>query len=122
LLTAGGDNYFAELDTDPATGAIVGTWYTNRFDPIFHNRQDVELVRLSDAGRVTRRVRVTKLSNETEADPIVGGTFIGDYIEASINRGVAHVHYNANERNIRLLGAGLPIPQQDNYLTSVRIG
>jgi hypothetical protein len=122
VITAGGDNYFPELDTDPATGAIVGTWYTNRFDPIFHNRQDVELVRLSDRGLVLRRIRVTKTSNETEADPIVGGTFIGDYIEVSANRGRAYVHYNANERHVRLFGEGLPIPQQDNYLTIVNSG
>jgi len=114
-----GDNYFPELDTDPATGAIVGAWYTNRFDPIFHNRQDVELVRLRNDGTVARRQRVTKISNETESDPILGGAFIGDYLEVTANRGRAWVHYNANERHVALIGEGLPIPQQDNYLTRV---
>jgi hypothetical protein len=112
-----GDNYFPELDTDPATGAIVGAWYTNRFDPIFHNRQDVELVRLRNDGTVVGRQRVTKISNETEADPILGGAFIGDYLEVTANRGRAWVHYNANERHVALIGEGLPVPQQDNYLT-----
>jgi hypothetical protein len=116
-ISARGDNYFPELDTDPATGAIVGAWYTNRFDPIFHNRQDVELVRLRNDGTVANRQRVTKISNETEADPILGGAFIGDYLEVTANRGQAWVHYNANERHVALLGEGLPIPQQDNYLT-----
>jgi hypothetical protein len=118
-ISARGDNYFSELDTDPATGAIVGAWYTNRFDPIFHNRQDVELVRLRNNGTVASRVRVTKISNETEADPLLGGVFIGDYLEVTANRGRAWVHYNANERHVALLGEGLPIPQQDNYLTRV---
>jgi hypothetical protein len=36
------------------------------------------------------------------------------------NRGKAWVHYNANERHVALIGEGLPIPQQDNYLTRVR--
>jgi hypothetical protein len=111
-----GDNYFPELDTDPATGAIVGAWYTNRFDPVFHNRQDVELVRLRDDGTVARRQRVTRISDETEADPILGGAFIGDYLEVTANRGVAWVHYNANERHVALIGEGIPVPQQDNYL------
>jgi hypothetical protein len=116
-ISARGDNYFPELDVDPATGAIVGAWYTNRFDPIFHNRQDVELVRLHNNGTVAQRQRVTKISNETEADPLLGGAFIGDYLEVTANRGRAWVHYNANERHVALLGEGLPVPQQDNYLT-----
>jgi hypothetical protein len=97
-----------------------GAWYTNRFDPIFHNRQDVELVRLRNDGTVARRQRVTSISNETEADPLLGGAFIGDYLETTANRGRAWVHYNANERHVALLGEGLPIPQQDNYLTKVQ--
>jgi hypothetical protein len=118
-ISAGGDNYFPELDTDPTTGVIVGAWYTNRFDPIFHNRQDVELVRLRNDGTVVWRHRVSKISNETEADPLLGGVFIGDYLEVTANQGGAWVHYNANERHVALLGDGLPIPQQDNYLTRV---
>ena len=34
--------------------------------------------------------------------------------------GRAWVHYNANERHVALIGEGLPIPQQDNYLTRVQ--
>lgn len=57
-------------------------YYTNRFDPVFHNRQDVELVELNAAtSAVTDRQRLTSLSNESEADPLLGGLFIGDYIE-----------------------------------------
>jgi hypothetical protein len=119
LTSTAGDNYFPKLDTDPSTGAIVGAWYTNRFDPIFHNRQDVELVQLRNNGTVASRQRVTSISNETEADPLLGGVFIGDYLEVTANRGRAWVHYNANERHVALLGEGLPIPQQDNYLTRV---
>jgi hypothetical protein len=69
---------------------------------------------------VAHRQRVTRISNETEADPILGGAFIGDYLEVTANRGKAWVHYNANERHVALIGEGLPIPQQDNYLTRVR--
>lgn len=115
-----GDSYWPSLDTDPVSGAVVAAYYTNRYDPIFHNRQDVEIVRLSNDGRVVHRSRVTPISNETEADPLLGGFFIGDYIEVSIDRGTAYVHYNANEQHQRLLGLGVPIPQQDNYLRRIK--
>jgi hypothetical protein len=119
-ISAGGDNVFPYLDTDPITHRTVGVWYTSRFDPVFHNRQDVELVSLRPTGSVIRRTRVTQVSNETEADPVLGAAFIGDYIQVDAVGGIAYVAYNANLRHERLLGAGVPIPQQDNYLVRVR--
>ena len=116
-ISAGGDNYFPAISDEVGSKVFVVGYYTNRFDPIFHNRQDVELVRLHNNGTVAQRQRVTKISNETEADPLLGGAFIGDYLEVTANRSHAWVHYNANERHVALLGEGLPIPQQDNYLT-----
>ncbi|CAN5784194.1 hypothetical protein BH18ACT15_BH18ACT15_06620 [soil metagenome] len=119
-VSAGGDNYFPTLDTDPHTGAIVAAYYTNRLDRVFHNRQDVEMVTLGNRGNVLRRrQRMTHLSNEPEADPLLQGAFIGDYIEVSASHGVAFVHYNANRRHVKLLGEGVPVPQQDNYLTKL---
>jgi hypothetical protein len=118
-VSAGGDNIFPFLDTDPVTHRVVAVWYTSRFDPVFHNRQDVELAELSPSGAVTKRVRVTPVSNETEADPILGAAFIGDYIQVDAVDGKAYVAYNANRRHVRLFGQGIPIPQQDNYLQRV---
>ena len=116
VISAGGDNYFPFIAADRGTGAIEEAWYTNRFDPTFHNRQDVELARLSPSGEVLRRTRVTPISNETEADPILHGAFIGDYFQIDANAGRVYVHYNANLRQVALVGQGVPIPQQDNYL------
>jgi hypothetical protein len=116
VISAGGDNYFPFITTDRRTGAIEEAWYTHRFDPIFHNRQDVELARLSPSGAVLSRTRVTRISNEPEADPILHGLFIGDYFQIDANAGRVYVHYNANLRHIALEGKGVPIPQQDNYL------
>jgi len=65
---------------------------------------------------VEKRQRVTTPSNESEADPLLGGFFIGDYIEVFAHEGTAWVHYNANYRQIRLLGGGRPVNQQDNFL------
>jgi hypothetical protein len=70
--------------------------------------------------------RLTRPSNETEADPILGGFFIGDYIEVNAVGKQAWVHYNANYLHKRLLGPfeveGIPIPQQDNFLVRLRLG
>ena len=122
-ISAGGDNIFPYLDTDPVTHTIVG-WYTSvASDPAFHNRPTRTrrtMVRLRPDGSVKRRTRVTQRSNETEADPILGANFIGDYIQVDAVAGKAYVAYNANLRHVRLLGAGVPISQQDNYLQLVR--
>jgi hypothetical protein len=117
-----GDNYFPAISDEVGSPNFVIAYYTNRFDRVFHNQQDVEMVTIDAAsGRVKDRERVTRLSNETEADPLLGGIFIGDYFDVHLLRGTAYVHYNANYRHIRVLGEGFPIPQQDNYLTKVHV-
>jgi hypothetical protein len=117
-VSAGGVNYFPTISSDRAGSRVAVAWYTNRFDPTFQNRQDVELVSLDpDTGNVTRRQRVTRPSNEPEADPLLGGFFIGDYIEVFAHHGRALVHYNANYAKVPTLGEGFPVAQQDNYLS-----
>lgn len=120
-ISNGGDNYFPTIAVDPEGDRLVAAWFTNRFDADFHNRNDVELVRLNTNGTVVFSRRLTKPSNETEADPLLGGFFIGDYIEVFAHDKTAWVGYNANYRDEQLLFEGLPIPQQDNYLARVRV-
>jgi hypothetical protein len=117
VISRGGDNYFPSLSSD-GEGALAVTYFTNRFDPVFHNRQDVELLTVNaSTGSVKRVQRLTRTSNESEADPLLGGTFIGDYIQVFADRGRAWTAYNANYRSVPLLGEGTPLPQQDNYLS-----
>jgi hypothetical protein len=111
VVSAGGDNYMPTIDVDPDTGALEEAWYTHRFDPVFHNRQDVELAHLTPRGAVQDRERVTRMSNETEADPLLHGVFIGDYFEINANRGRVYVHYNANRRQVPFIDEGVPLPQ-----------
>jgi hypothetical protein len=121
VLSVDGDNYFPAI-ADDSTGAYLAvTWFTNRRDAQFHNRQDVELATIAPDGQVAKRQFLTQTSNESEADPLLGGFFIGDYIEVFAHQGTAYVHYNANYRSIRVLGQGFRIPQQDNYLTKARL-
>jgi hypothetical protein len=73
------------------------------------------------SGTVVNRQRLKPVSNETEADVVLHGLFIGDYFEVFARRGVAYVHYNANYRLVRVLGLGIPVRQQDNYLTKAHL-
>jgi hypothetical protein len=121
VLSVDGDNYFPTIADDPAGSQLAVAWFTNRRDTQFHNRQDVELATVTPNGAVTKRQIITRPSNETEADPLLGGFFIGDYFQVFAHNGTAYVHYNANYRQIQLLGEGVPIPQQDNFLTRRRL-
>jgi hypothetical protein len=122
LLSNVGVNYFPAIDYDPVAAHLDACWYTNRFDAAFENAQDVECVNVNRAtGNVQGRSRITPSSNETEADPLLGGFFIGDYFEVAGYAGTAYVHFNANYRKVPLLGpfgvSTIPVNQQDNFLT-----
>lgn len=122
VLSVGGDNYFPTISEDRGGAALAVAWYTNRHDRRFHSRQDVELASVDPgSGTVVHRQRLTPVSNETEADVALQGRFIGDYFEVFARRGVAYVHYNANYRLVRVLGQGIPVHQQDNYLTKAHL-
>lgn len=116
-ISSGGPSYFPTISVDRTSQQVAVAWFTNRFDPAFWNRQDVELTTLNPVTvQPVRSQRLTTTSNESEADPLLGGFFIGDYIEVFAHGGRAWTHYNANYRQIQLLGLGLPVNQQDNFL------
>jgi hypothetical protein len=122
VLSVGGDNYFPTISEDRGGAALAVAWYTNRHDRRFHSRQDVELASVNPtSGAVVNRQRLTPVSNETEADVVLHGLFIGDYFQVFARRSVAYVHYNANYRHVRVLGQGIPVRQQDNYLTKAHL-
>jgi len=117
-----GQNYFPTIDTDPFRNRVLVGYFTSRYDLGFDNRQDVELVTLDSRQprQPIDRQRLTSPSNEPEADPLLGGIFIGDYIEVVALNGKAYLHYNANYVAVPLLAEGLPIPQQDNFIARTR--
>jgi hypothetical protein len=121
-LSRSGNNYFPTIDWDDRKGGrLAFAWFSSRRDTQFDNRQDVEYLTIdSDRPSSPGRPRVlTRGMNEPEADPILGGFFIGDYIEVAAVGNKAWVGYNANYRREFLLGEGVPVPQQDNYLDIV---
>ncbi|MFN2545422.1 MAG: hypothetical protein ABR600_12770 [Actinomycetota bacterium] len=116
-ISVRGDNYFPTLAVDPDTGKPVAAWFTNRYDP-FHHRQDIEMAVLDRRSlKVVVRKRVTRVSNEPNADYLLGGVFIGDYIQVAAVGGRAFIAYNANFVPMPFLGGGAPEYQQDNYLS-----
>jgi hypothetical protein len=127
VLSRGGDNYFPTISADRTytTDNIAAAWFTNQYDNGFHNAQDVVATSINPAtGEARGLKRLTSSSNETEADPLLGGVFIGDYIEGVLIRNRYYVHTNANYRKVPLLGGlvnepnqpVIPLNQQDNYL------
>jgi hypothetical protein len=119
ILSYPGVNYFPTIDYDMSTNKLVASWYTNRYDSVFQNAQDVEFAVFDPVtferlkfGRITS-------TNESEADPLLQAFFIGDYFQVTATGGNAWVGFNANYKSVPLLGEGLPIPQQDNYLYKV---
>lgn len=117
VVSEEGGNYFPTISNDAQGTSLAIAYFTNREDPAFDNRQDIELLTLDPVtSQVTNRQLLTSLSNEPESDPALGGFFIGDYIEVFASGGDALVHYNANYRQIPFLRAGPAVPQQDNFL------
>ncbi len=117
---AGFDNYFPTISTDTSTtpNKIALGWYTSVNDATNHHRYDVNFASfpadLSSAATVTR---VTSAANEPDADPVLGGQFIGDYFEVFAAGGHVWVNFNQNKRPQKLLASGLAVLQQDNYLS-----
>jgi hypothetical protein len=55
--------------------------------------------------------------NAPEADPLLLGVYLGNYIEVTARNDQALVAFNASFRRIPFaLDGGLPIPQHDYYL------
>lgn len=122
----GGDNYFPSISADRTytTNNLALAWYTNSYDVQFQNQQDTVATSVDPlTGKARGLKRLTTSSNETEADPILGGVFIGDYIEAVLVKNKLWVGANENYRKVPLLGGYfnapdqpiIPVNQQDNY-------
>jgi hypothetical protein len=127
VLSDGGVNYFPTISADRTgtTNNVAVAWYTNAFDAQFENQQDVVATSINPlTGHARGLKRLTSGSNETEADPLLGGFFIGDYIEGVLVKNRYLVHTNANYRKVPVHDGTesgpappvIPVNQQDNYL------
>ena len=114
-------DYFPTIAEDVKNDNMVVSWFTNRLDD-YQNAQNIEMVTVNaNTSKVTKRQIVTTSSdmpNEPEADPLLQGIFIGDYIEVAAFNGTAYIGYNMNVRSVQFLFTGESVHQQDNYLSS----
>jgi len=116
--TAGKDNYFPTIATDPSTSPnkVALAWYSSANDPALH-RYDVYLASFpADLSTAAVTTRITSSPNEPDADPFLGGLFIGDYFEVFAAGGNAYLNFNQNTRTQKWQGLGVKVRQQDNFL------
>jgi hypothetical protein len=118
-LSGRGNAYFPTISANPGGSALAVAWYTSRYDPVYDNRQDVELATVAVDGTVRRVQRLTPVSNAPEADPFFLGIYVGNYIEVTARDDRVLVGFNASFRRLPYaLDGGLPVPQQDNYVVA----
>ncbi len=120
VSAAFGPQYQPSICVDAMTGSVVVAYYSHQNDLTFSHRQDVYVATSSTGAAPYTAVRVTSLSNDTEADPLLFDEFIGDYIEVACRGGVGYVHYTANfvAKDISPFIGGSPlfVRQQDTFV------
>ncbi len=120
VSSAFGHQYQPSVCVDNATGTVVVAYYSHQNDPTFSHKQDVYVATSATGAAPYAPLRVTSLSNDTEADPLLSDVFIGDYIEVACRGGIGYVHYTANYRALPFPFSGgsatLFVRQQDNFV------
>ena len=107
-LADGSVNVQPWVTVDPSNGHVSVVYYTTQFDP-FNHRIDVVQQKSTDGGATFTQVRVTSVSNEPNADPVMydytvpsgfGGSFVvpqyGDYFQAVGANGNLYVVFTGN--------------------------
>ncbi|HEV8354589.1 MAG TPA: hypothetical protein VGR24_10415 [bacterium] len=105
------------------SGHVIVAYYSNENDLTWSHSQDVYVATSVTGDPPYAATRVTLVSNDTEADPLLSDFFIGDYLEVACQGDFAYVHYTANyaAKSAALLGGAFPIRQQDNFLARITL-
>jgi hypothetical protein len=115
---AGGSDFFPTVTADSVTGELLVGFWTTRYDPA-QSSFDVIAAPVNPAtGVASAAIRVTAQSIEPDNDSYFGSSFIGNYWGLAAYNGHAWAHYTSTQRQQRILGQGVPIPQQDNVLSA----
>ena len=113
-ISNGGDNYFPTIACDSEGNRLVAGWSTNQFDGDFHNRSDVELVRLNDDGNGQVEPTAYEAVERARGRPAPGWV-----LHRRLHRGVRARPDGVGRLqrettgHVQLLFEGPPIPQQD---------
>ncbi len=113
-----GSDFFPTVTADQSAGTLLVGFWTTRYDAAQHS-YDVLIVPVDpQTGAVSPAIRVTPTSIEPDNDPTLGAFSIGSYWELVTSGGTTWAHYTSTQRLQRLLGQGVPVPQQDNVLAT----
>jgi hypothetical protein len=118
--TGPGNRYFPTISVDPTTQRLAIAYYSTELDPTYDSGQDLftEIWDIVHPHRIAR-YRISPVTNNPGADPTLPQTFIGSYFQIIAVNGTVYHHFNANYLRQRLNNQGQPVPQQDNYLTTL---
>ncbi len=111
----GGQQYMPWPAYDGAKSTLSIAFYDSQRDSFGH-RYDISIAQSPNGGAsFTQTIITSNLPpNEPDADPYLGGSFIGDYIQIAALSGVAYVHFNANY--VQVSSSTMQGFQQDNFL------
>jgi hypothetical protein len=125
VSAAPGFQYQPSISVD-TTGTVVVAYYSHENDAPFFHKQDVYIATSPTGAAPYTPLRVTPVSNDTQADPLLSDSAIGDYLEVACTGGVGYVHYTANyvAKETSFFDGGstsLLVRQQDNFLGKVTL-
>jgi hypothetical protein len=124
VSSAANFQYQPAICLDPVSGRVVVPYYSAQNDSVAKHRQDI-YVSISPTGAAPYTpLRVTPVSNVTENNPVLGDSFIGDYLEAACGPNFALVHYTANytaKSDAPFDPVPAIIPQQDTFMAKVTL-
>jgi len=121
------DQFFPWIRTDRSRNIVNIDYYTSQADSTFQHKVQVYLNHINPDGvldapdPITDAHIMTTSLDDPSSDPVLGGSFFGDYIgvaargngQDGASRAYAGYTYNEVQKSC---GAGVTCPQQDNHL------
>ncbi len=117
------DQFFPWIKTDRSRNIVNIVYYSSAGDPTFQHRVQMVLNHINPDGvlnfnAISDTHVLTTLLNDPDGDPVLGGSFFGDYIGVAArgtgadgaSRAYAGYTYNDTNKNC----GGVLCPQQDN--------
>lgn len=116
IVNVTSNGFFPTVSIDPTKGTVNIPYYSTVNDPLAH-RLDLFVAQYSPGPLLgtAATTRVTVTSDEPDDDPLLGGFFFGDYIQAIATGGVLYIHYTANYAQ----KGSPPTFNQDNFLSTI---
>jgi len=118
VSSGAGFRYQPTICVASSNGPVVVGYASHQNDAPWFHRQDWYVATSFTGAAPFTPLRVTPVSNDTEQDPVLSDTFIGDYPEVACQGKVGYLHYTANYAAKSGSSSGFSgvIRQQDTFL------